>query len=190
MPETELREPASLTHTNGKSEESLLTVIAKDDSLHGNLNIKGDGRVLGEFSGEIDCAGELMIGATASVSANIRTRNITISGLVRGNVTAVGKLKIAPTGRLEGDARVGALIVQFPLLRRHDLVEERIAGRVARHEREVVGAAVVLRIVEAVDRDEVGVGAAELARLCGHRLGEADGGATHTARLAGPYLRG
>lgn len=112
MPETELREPASLTHTNGKSEESLLTVIAKDDSLHGNLNIKGDGRVLGEFSGEIDCAGELMIGATASVSANIRTRNITISGLVRGNVTAVGKLKIAPTGRLEGDARVGALIVQ------------------------------------------------------------------------------
>ena len=31
---------------------------------------------------------------------------------MRGNVTAVGKLKIAPTGRLEGDARVGALIVQ------------------------------------------------------------------------------
>ena len=112
VPETELREPASLTHTNGKAEESLLTVIAKDDCLSGNLEIKGDGRILGEFSGEIDCGGELVIGPTASVSANIRTRNITISGLVRGNVTAVGKLKIAPTGRLEGDARVGALIVQ------------------------------------------------------------------------------
>lgn len=112
MPDTELRDPASLTHTNGKTEESPVTVLAKEDSLRGNLEIKGDGRILGEFSGEIDCAGELMIGQTASVSANIRTRNITISGLVRGNVTAAGKLKIAPTGRLEGDARVGALIVQ------------------------------------------------------------------------------
>ena len=112
VPETELREPASLTHTNGKAEESLLTVIAKEDCLRGNLEVKGDGRVLGEFSGEIDCAGELVIGTTASVSANIRGRNITISGLVRGNVTALGKLKITPTGRLEGDARVGALIVQ------------------------------------------------------------------------------
>jgi len=111
VPETELREPASMTHSNGKAEESF-TVLAKDDSLHGNLEIKGDGRVLGEFSGEIDCAGELVIGTSASVSANIRTRNITISGVVRGNVTAVGKLKISPTGRLEGDARVGALIVQ------------------------------------------------------------------------------
>jgi len=46
------------------------------------------------------------------VSANIRTRNITIAGQVKGNVTAVGKLKIASSGRLEGDARVGALIVQ------------------------------------------------------------------------------
>ncbi len=111
MPETELREPASLTHANGKAEE-IVTVLAKDDSLHGNLHIKGDGRIQGEFSGEIDCEGELVIGSTASVSANIRTRNIVISGQVRGNVTAVGKLKIAPTGRLEGDARVGALIVQ------------------------------------------------------------------------------
>jgi cytoskeletal protein CcmA (bactofilin family) len=112
VPETELREPASQTHTNGKPEESPTTVLAKDDSLSGNLEIKGDARVLGTFSGEIDCGGELMVGGNAVVSANIRTRNITISGLVRGNVTAVGKLKITATGRLEGDARVGALIVQ------------------------------------------------------------------------------
>ena len=112
MPETDLRDAASLTHTNGKPEESPTTVLAKDDSLSGNLEIKGDGRVLGTFSGEIDCGGELMVGTSAVLSANIRTRNITISGLVRGNVTAIGKLKITSTGRLEGDARVGALIVQ------------------------------------------------------------------------------
>jgi len=112
VPETELRESASLTHSNGKSDESPTTVLAKDDGLSGNLEIKGDGRVLGSFSGEIACGGELLVGPNAVVAANIRTRNITISGLVKGNVTAVGKLKITATGRLEGDARVGALIVQ------------------------------------------------------------------------------
>ncbi len=30
---------------------------------------------------------------------------------MRGNVTAVSRLKITSTGRLEGDARVGALVV-------------------------------------------------------------------------------
>ena len=112
MPETELRETASVAHANGKPEDSPITVLAEDDNLSGRLEIKGDGRLLGSFSGEIECGGELVIGNNAMVSANIRTRNITISGLVKGNVTAAGKLKIASSGRLEGDARVGALIVQ------------------------------------------------------------------------------
>lgn len=96
---------------NGKAEERL-TVVAPGDSLQGRLVMHGDGQLLGDFQGEVDCEGELLIGKDARVAANIRTRNIVISGLVRGNVTAVGRLKIANTGRLEGDARVGALIVQ------------------------------------------------------------------------------
>jgi len=46
------------------------------------------------------------------VTATIRGNDVTIAGLVRGNITALGKLRIAPSGRLEGDARVGALVVQ------------------------------------------------------------------------------
>jgi cytoskeletal protein CcmA (bactofilin family) len=37
---------------------------------------------------------------------------VTIAGFVRGKVVAVNRLKITTTGRLEGDARVGALVVQ------------------------------------------------------------------------------
>jgi cytoskeletal protein CcmA (bactofilin family) len=37
---------------------------------------------------------------------------VTIAGFVRGTVVAVSRLKIMSTGRLEGDARVGALVVQ------------------------------------------------------------------------------
>lgn len=93
-----------------KSEE--LTVLRAGDSLQGSLTISGNGQLLGTFSGEVDCQGELLVGPEASISARIRTRNIVISGFVRGNVSASGRLKITSSGRLEGDARVGALIVQ------------------------------------------------------------------------------
>ncbi|MGH7904649.1 MAG: polymer-forming cytoskeletal protein, partial [Candidatus Dormibacteraceae bacterium] len=36
----------------------------------------------------------------------------TIAGLVRGDITARGRLKIASSGRLDGDATVGKLVVQ------------------------------------------------------------------------------
>jgi cytoskeletal protein CcmA (bactofilin family) len=53
-----------------------------------------------------------MIGPEAHVEADIQSARVTIAGFVRGNIVAVNRLKIMSTGRLEGDARVGALVVQ------------------------------------------------------------------------------
>jgi len=91
--------------------ESKATVLARDDTVAGRLQIKGSGQILGNFSGQVDCDGDLFIGPEAHVEADIKSARITISGFVRGNVVAVSRLKIATTGRLEGDARVGALVV-------------------------------------------------------------------------------
>lgn len=88
------------------------TVLARDDALAGKLLLKGPGQVLGSFNGEIECDGDLLIGPEAHVEADIRGNRITVSGLVRGNVIASNRLKITSTGRLEGDATVGALVVQ------------------------------------------------------------------------------
>jgi cytoskeletal protein CcmA (bactofilin family) len=92
--------------------ESDASLLARGDSASGRWVINGDGDVLGEFSGEIECAGNLVVGKGAEVTATIRGNDVTIAGLVRGNITALGKLRIASSGRLEGDARVGALVVQ------------------------------------------------------------------------------
>lgn len=96
---------------NGRGEEPV-TIVAEGDTFQGRLSMKGNGHLLGAFQGEIDCDGELLIGKDAEVAADIRTRNIVLAGLVRGNVVATGRLRIMASGRLEGDARVGALVVQ------------------------------------------------------------------------------
>jgi cytoskeletal protein CcmA (bactofilin family) len=107
---------AGAASTNGGSDTLVLelkqTVIAREDSLIGKLALKGPGQVLGNFSGEIECDGDLMIGPEAQVEADIRGARITVAGLVRGNVIASNRLKITSSGRLEGDATVGALVVQ------------------------------------------------------------------------------
>ena len=110
----EIEKAALSGGTNGSTAKAddVLTVLASGDSLHGHLKMKGNGQLLGTFSGEVECDGELLIGPDAKVSANIRTRNVVISGLVTGNVIAVGRLRITSSGRLEGDARIGALVVQ------------------------------------------------------------------------------
>lgn len=109
----ELPEKAS---TNGGTDalglDSNATVIAPDDSLSGKLVLKGSGQVLGSFMGQIECEDDLIVGPEAHVEADIRGTRITISGLVKGNVIASSRLKITSTGRLEGDATVGALVVQ------------------------------------------------------------------------------
>jgi cytoskeletal protein CcmA (bactofilin family) len=87
------------------------TVLAKEDSLSGRLQIRGSGSVLGIFSGRIECDGDLTIGPDAHVEADINANRLSVAGYVRGNVVASSRLKIASSGRLEGDARVGALVV-------------------------------------------------------------------------------
>jgi len=114
MPRTELE--AELASTNGDADalttEAKETVLAREDALNGKLQMAGNGQVLGKFSGEIECEGELLIGPDAHVEADIHSTRVTIAGYVRGNVVALNRLKITTTGRLEGDARVGALVVQ------------------------------------------------------------------------------
>jgi cytoskeletal protein CcmA (bactofilin family) len=92
--------------------EQKSTVLGLDDVLSGRLQLKGGGQLLGNFSGEIECDGDLLIGPEAHVEADIRTVRVTIAGFVRGNIVAANRLKITSTGRLEGDAKVGALVVQ------------------------------------------------------------------------------
>lgn len=109
-------EAPGIASTNGGTEalglETKATVLARDDTLSGKLVMTGAGQLHGNFNGQIECDGDLLVGPEAHVEADIRGSRITVSGLVRGNIIASNRLKITSTGRLEGDATVGALVVQ------------------------------------------------------------------------------
>src|ERR1700682_454881 len=137
-------EKASVSGSNGGPEpygvEAKTTVLGRDDALSGRLQLKGGGQLLGNFSGQVECDGDLLIGSEAHVEADIRSVRVTIAGFVRGNIVASSRLKITNTGRLEGDAKVGALVVQEGGVH-HGVIRVHPEGVPEREEKIVVDAA-------------------------------------------------
>jgi excisionase family DNA binding protein len=85
-----------------KVEEKVLDV---DAAMQGNLSFKDavNLRINGKFEGNLDTKGNLTIGQTANVNADITGDTIIIEGRVKGKITAREKLIILPTAIVEGD---------------------------------------------------------------------------------------
>ncbi len=95
----------------GGRAERIDTVIGKDSRFTGTIEVQGALRVDGRVEGEIRGQGDVTIGETAVVHANISGRNVLVAGTVKGHVDAEGRLELAASARLEGDINVRTLLV-------------------------------------------------------------------------------
>lgn len=85
-----------------KIEEKILDV---DAAMQGSLNFKEpvNLRINGKFDGNLETKGNLTIGVTATVFADIVGDNIIVGGKVKGRITAKERLTLLPTAIVEGD---------------------------------------------------------------------------------------
>lgn len=86
-------------------------VFGPNTSFQGHMRSDGNVRVDGVFEGSIETAGNVIIGPSARVLANITANSVQVWGAVRGDVTAQGRLEILPSGRVWGDIRVASLLI-------------------------------------------------------------------------------
>ncbi len=87
------------------------TVLGANSTMEGHFSSEGNVRLDGEFSGTLDISGNILVGETAKINANIDARNISIAGSVRGNVTG-NKVQLLRTGRIWGDITASALTTE------------------------------------------------------------------------------
>lgn len=85
-----------------KTEEKILNV---DAAMQGNLSFKEpvNLRVNGKFEGSLETRGNLIIGQSAVICADIIGDNIVIGGKVKGKIVARERLTLLPTAVVEGD---------------------------------------------------------------------------------------
>ncbi|MGB1286719.1 MAG: bactofilin family protein [Aggregatilineales bacterium] len=87
------------------------TVLGANSDLEGKLGSEGNVRLDGKFTGTLDISGNVLIGETAQINADVDARNISIAGAVRGNVTG-NKVQLLRTGRVWGDISASALMTE------------------------------------------------------------------------------
>lgn len=87
------------------------TVIGAESEIEGKFTSSGNVRMDGVFSGTLEITGNILVGESAEIKADINARNISIAGTVRGNVTG-NKVQLLRTGRIWGDISASALTTE------------------------------------------------------------------------------
>jgi cytoskeletal protein CcmA (bactofilin family) len=86
------------------------TVIGPNAHFRGDIMSEGGVRVDGIFEGNIETTGNLVIGESAKVIADVDANNVSISGAVKGDITG-NRVEILETGRVWGDMTVNSLLL-------------------------------------------------------------------------------
>jgi cytoskeletal protein CcmA (bactofilin family) len=87
------------------------TVLGANCTLEGTLRSSANVRLDGTFTGTLEITGNVLVGETAKITADINARNISIAGAVRGNVNGK-KVQLLRTGRIWGDITATALTTE------------------------------------------------------------------------------
>ncbi len=88
------------------------TVLGAHTTFKGDLKSKANVRIDGQFEGSLDIDGNILVGETARVTADIHAKfEVKVAGAVRGNVIG-RKVHLARTGRVWGDINTAALTTE------------------------------------------------------------------------------
>ena len=77
--------------------------LAEGTEIKGEIRFKDILRVDGKVSGKIISEGELIIGESGEVEAEINVGTLSVSGRLTGTVRASEKIEVHPKGRIFGD---------------------------------------------------------------------------------------
>lgn len=87
------------------------TVLGKGSVAEGVLQCEGNIRLDGTFSGNLQITGNVLVGESAVINADLHADNITIAGTVRGNVGG-SKIQLLRTSRVWGDITATTLTTE------------------------------------------------------------------------------
>ena len=79
------------------------SLLSKKVKIEGEIQGNEDLHVEGHFKGSIKITGDIFIGPTGIVEADIEADNIIVQGQISGNVLARKQLQLQSSGRLLGD---------------------------------------------------------------------------------------
>lgn len=84
------------------------TILGAGSTLKGELRCQGNVRLDGTFEGTLEVDGNVLVGETGKITADINAKNVSIAGAVRGDVSGK-KVQLLRTARVWGDITASAI---------------------------------------------------------------------------------
>ena len=88
------------------------SMLSKEVKLEGEIQGSENLQVEGRFKGTIKLAGDLYVGPTGVVDADIEADNVVVHGQINGNVLARKQLQIQASGKLVGDCTAQSIDIK------------------------------------------------------------------------------
>ena len=90
-----------------------ITNLTTDVEIEGTIKFEKTMNIDGKFEGQmIANNGELIVGKTGSVKADIKVKNATIEGRLDGNIEAAEKIELKQNAQLIGDLHAKVLVIE------------------------------------------------------------------------------
>jgi cytoskeletal protein CcmA (bactofilin family) len=88
---------------NPPEDVSINTLLGPGSFIRGEVKITGFVRVDGDLDGNLETSSRVIVGEDARIRGNIRSRIITVGGVVQGDIIAQDGVHILSTGMVIGD---------------------------------------------------------------------------------------
>jgi cytoskeletal protein CcmA (bactofilin family) len=88
------------------------SLLSKEVKIEGDIQGSENLQVEGRFKGTIKLEGDVYIGQTGVVDADIEADNVIIQGQINGNVLARKQLQIQSSGKLVGDCTAQSIDIK------------------------------------------------------------------------------
>jgi len=100
-------------HGRGRGDrDKMETVIGEGSFLDGVLSSERTIRIDGRIEGKVDSEGDVIVGPTGVIEADINGVNITVGGKVTGNVTAQDRLEMKTGAEVYGDVIYTTIVIE------------------------------------------------------------------------------
>lgn len=104
--------PGAGTNLTPRRDERPYTTLGKDTEFEGTLKFREGLRIEGKFNGDIASEGNLIIGDTGEVTAEIVVGSIIVEGKITGNIVASDLVELRSTAQLRGDITASRLKIE------------------------------------------------------------------------------
>ena len=88
------------------------TLIGRGTISEGRIECDAGLRIEGEFTGEIVCRGDVVIGPSGIVRSTVEARGVTVAGKLYGSVKAHGRFTLLASGEMHGNVAAAGYVIE------------------------------------------------------------------------------